>query len=93
MIKSIIQQLEALGILAFKVDKFLDLPVMRIFQGVFLAGLSAWNFLAILELQHQAILDHQVDVTLWPFKLLLCITGYIGLTMISQAVMDDVNEK
>ena len=91
--KSITQQLEALGILTFKVQDFLSLPVMRIFQGVALAGLSTWNFFAIIELQHQTIFDHQVDVALWPFKLLFCITGYVGLTMISQGIMDDVNEK
>jgi len=93
IIKSITQQLEALGILTFKILDFLSIPIMRIFQGVFLAGLSTWNFFAIIELQHQAALDHQVDVSLWPFKLLLCITGYVGLAIISQAIMDDINEK
>ena len=93
IIKSITQQLEALGILTFKIQDFLSIPVMRMFQGVFLAGLSAWNFFAIIELQNQTILDHQVDVALWPFKLLLCITGYVGLAMISQGIMDDMNNE
>ena len=91
--KSITQQLELLGILTFKILDFLSIPIMRIFQGVFLAGLSAWNFFAIIELQHQAALDHQVDVSLWPFKLLFCITGWVALTMISQGIMDDMNNE
>jgi hypothetical protein len=91
--KSITQQLEALGILTFKIQDFLSIPVMRIFQGVALGVLSTWNFFAIIELQNQTILDHQVDVTLWPFKLLFCITGWVALTMISQGIMDDMNNE